>query len=280
HTVVYSSVSNGLSLTADWLFKTLWLVESDRNNAKVDTYRKALWPEISGNVLELGPGFAESLRFLTHVTISDGSHVVDSNTITSYTALEPNVFLYDQLHKNAETNGFCVEYDHKSYPNCKELGTIPTRDNMVPFNIVRGTLDDPDNIPQCVLDNAPYDTVLTSFSLCTVKDPEATIKNIIRLLKPGGAHVFIEHVRQPPPGDKRVTEDNNVNAVLWGKIQDWITPLWSIIGHGCHVNRETGETIAKMEGWKSVEYKNVRPVIDLQSRIMPLSIGKAIKATE
>ncbi|KAJ2190779.1 hypothetical protein GGH18_003230, partial [Coemansia sp. RSA 530] len=84
----------------------------------------------------------------------------------------------------------------------------------------------------------------------------------------------------PPPGDKRVTEDNNVNAVLWGKIQDWITPLWSIIGHGCHVNRETGETIAKMEGWKSVEYKNVRPVIDLQSRIMPLSIGKAIKATE
>ncbi|KAJ2241020.1 hypothetical protein GGH97_004441, partial [Coemansia sp. RSA 475] len=176
---LYSSVSNGLSLTADWLFKTLWLVESDRNNAKVDTYRKALWTEISGNVLELGPGFAESLRFLTHVTISDGSHVVDSNTITSYTALEPNVFLYDQLHKNAETNGFCVEYDHKSYPNCKELGTIPTRENMVPFNIVRGTLDDPDNIPQCVLDNAPYDTVLTSFSLCTVKDPEATIKNII-----------------------------------------------------------------------------------------------------
>ncbi|KAJ1862134.1 hypothetical protein LPJ78_004899, partial [Coemansia sp. RSA 989] len=135
-------------------------------------------------------------------------------------------------------------------------------------------------IPQAVLDGAPYDTILTSFSLCTAKDPEATINNIIRLLKPGGAYVFIEHVRQPPPGDPLVIEDNNVNAELWGKIQDWLNPVWKIIGHGCCIDRRTGETIANAQGWESVEYKNVRPVIDLQSRVMPLSFGKAIKAQD
>ncbi|KAJ2393263.1 hypothetical protein H4S02_000308 [Coemansia sp. RSA 2611] len=260
------------------MFKTLWIVESERNNIKVDGYRKMIWPEITGNVLELGPGFAESLRFLNHVTASDGSYVVDPHTITSYTALEPNAFMYGNLQKNAETNGFCVEYDCKSYPEGADAGTHASREDMVPFRIVRGTLDHASTIPQAVLDNAPYDTVVTSFSLCTAKDPETTIKNIIQLLKPGGSHVFIEHVRQPPPGDERVVEDNNVNAVLWGKIQDWLTPLWALAGHGCHINRRTGETIAKMDGWESVEYKNVRPVIDLQSRVMPLSFGKATKA--
>ncbi|KAJ2342000.1 hypothetical protein IWW50_000894 [Coemansia erecta] len=280
HILVYTAVSGSLASVYNWYFKMLWLVESERNNVKVDSYRKMLWPEISGNVLELGPGFAESLRFLNHVTISDGSYVVDPNTITSYTALEPNTFLYNRLHESAETNGFCVEYDRKSNPDGTEVGTTATREGMVPFRIVRGILDDPDNIPQAVLDNAPYDTILTSFSLCTAEYPEATLKNIIRLLKPGGAHVFIEHVRQPPPGDQRVIEDNNVNAVLWGKIQDWVNPLWKVIGHGCNINRCTGETICNMSGWESVEYKNVRPVIDLQSRLMPLSFGKAIKARE
>ncbi|KAJ2161221.1 hypothetical protein GGF46_001649 [Coemansia sp. RSA 552] len=239
-----------------------------------------LWPEIQGKVLEVGPGFAESLRFLTHTTLNDGSYVVDPNTIRSYTALEPNTFLYSRLSESAISNGFHVEYDQESYPEGKDASTAPVRDNMVSFNIVRGTLDDPDNIPQAVLDNAPYDTILTSFSLCTASDPQQTIRNILRLLKPGGAHIFIEHVRQPPPGDPNVTEDNGVNSVLWGKIQDFLNPMWKIIGHGCNINRRTGETIASVEGWESVEYKSIRPVIDLQSRIMPLSFGKATKARE
>ncbi|KAJ1749229.1 hypothetical protein LPJ79_003883 [Coemansia sp. RSA 1821] len=277
---LYQHISSTYESICDWLFKLLWIVESERNNAKVDVYRKMIWPEISGNVLEIGPGFAESLRFLNHVTLNDGTFAVDPNTIHSYTALEPNPFLYSRLHANAESNGFCVQYDRKSYPECTEVDTLATRKNMVPFTIVRGTLDNFDKIPQAVLDGAPYDTILTSFSLCTAKDPEATINNIIRLLKPGGAHVFIEHVRQPPPGDPLVIEDNNVNAELWGKIQDWLNPVWKIIGHGCCIDRRTGETIANAQGWESVEYKNVRPVIDLQSRVMPLSFGKAIKAQD
>ncbi|KAJ1729390.1 hypothetical protein LPJ61_003546 [Coemansia biformis] len=264
----------------DRYFSAIWTVESKRNNRKVDVYRKEIWPEIKGKVLELGPGYAESLRHLDHATATDGAFVVNPGTIHSYTALEPNPFMFGGIHKNAETNGFHVTYDESTTVGHQSASAAPARDNAVPFAIVRGTLDDADSIPQAILDEAPYDTIVTSFSLCTARNPKATVDNIVRLLKPGGAHIFIEHVRQPPPGDPHVTEDNNVNAVLWGKIQDWLTPLWSFVGHGCHLNRCTGETIASAKGWELVEYKSVRPIIDIQSRIMALSFGKAIKARD
>ncbi|KAJ2461660.1 hypothetical protein GGF42_000049 [Coemansia sp. RSA 2424] len=256
----------------------LWIVESSRNDVKVDVYRKMIWPEISGNVLELGPGFALSLKFLAHTTTSNGSFYVDPNVVKSYTALEPNPFMYPRLQANAEANGFCVEYDRTSYPDKKAQDTAMSNTRTVPFKIVRGTLDDVANIPEAVLAQAPFDSILTSFSLCTVRDPETAVRNIQSLLKPGGAFYFIEHVRQPDPKDPTVVEDNGVDAVFWGKFQDWITPIWKIGGHGCHVNRQSGLTIANIGGWKAVDYKSVRPVIDLQSRIMPLSFGKAIKA--
>ncbi|KAJ2799659.1 hypothetical protein H4R21_003474 [Coemansia helicoidea] len=271
-------MTNIFATAYDWIFSAGWTIESKRNNRKVDVYRKAIWPDIQGKVLELGPGYAESLRHLTHMTATDGAYVVDPGVVHSYTALEPNPYMFGGLHKNAEENGFRVAYDDATTAGHQSTAAAAPRDNAPQFTIVRGALDDSNCIPQAILDEAPYDTILTSFSLCTARDPKATVDNIIRLLRPGGAHVFIEHVRQPPPGDERVIEDNNVNAVLWGKIQDWLTPAWSFIGHGCHLNRCTGETIASAKGWERVEYKNVRPVIDLQSRIMPLSFGKAIKA--
>ncbi|KAJ2834232.1 hypothetical protein FBU31_001796 [Coemansia sp. 'formosensis'] len=272
------TIKNTLWAIYDWLFSTFWIIESSRNDNKVDVYRKMVWPEISGNVLELGPGFAGSLKFLPHATTTDGSFHVDPNFITSYMALEPNPFMYGRMQGNAETNGFNVEYDRQSYPDDKVRDTASPKPGKVPFKIVRGTLDDAKAIPEAVLAQAPFDSILTSFALCTVRDPESSLKNIQSLLKPGGTFYFIEHVRQPDPDDKTVVEDNGVDAVFWGKVQDWITPVWRILGHGCHVDRRSGLTIAKIGGWKLVDYKSVRPIIDIQSRIMPLSFGKAVKA--
>ncbi|KAJ2007259.1 hypothetical protein GGI04_001583 [Coemansia thaxteri] len=264
----------------DWMFSTMWIIESTRNDNKVDVYRKTIWHEISGNVLELGPGFAGSLKFLAHATTSDGSFYVDPDVIQSYTALEPNPFMYPRLQNNAEVNGFAVDYDRLSCVGCNVQDTDLPKAGLVPFKIVRGTLDDPENIPKAILEQAPFDSILTSFSLCTVRHPETALKNIQQLLKPGGSFYFIEHVRQPARDDPTVVEDNGVNVELWGRIQDWITPVWKLIGHGCHVNRKSGLTVASIGGWKTVDYKSVRPVIDLQSRIMPLSFGKAIKAND
>ncbi|KAJ1880147.1 hypothetical protein H4R99_006780 [Coemansia sp. RSA 1722] len=265
-----------LSLAYDWFFSALWIIESERNDEKVNVYRKMLWPSISGKVLELGPGYAQSLKFLKHTTLKDGSTSIDPAFIQSYTVLEPNTFLYNRLQKNAELNGFHVTYDTMSYPEGNAIVTMGGGDENVPFSIVKGTLDG-DEIPQKVLDEAPYDSILTSFSLCTARNPEKSLENIFKLLRPGGTYYFIEHVRQPEPNDPLVIEDNGVSARFWGTVQDLINPVWKLVGHGCNINRRTGETVAKMGGWQTVDYKNVRPAIDLQSRIMPLSFGKATK---
>lgn len=227
--------------------------------------------------MEVGPGFAGSLKFLAHSTKNNGAFTVDPTFVYSYTALEPNPFMYEKMQQNAETNGFGVEYDPTTCANYTKKNTPLTKQEAVPFNIVCGTLDDPYDIPQAVLDKAPFDSILTSFSLCTARDPQATLASIQKLLKPGGTFYFIEHVRQPDLDDPTVIENNGVNGTFWGKVQDWATPIWKIIGHGCHLNRRTGLAIAGMKGWSSVEYQSVRLNNGWQAYIMPISFGKAVK---
>jgi ubiquinone/menaquinone biosynthesis C-methylase UbiE len=73
------------------------------------------------------------------------------------------------------------------------------------------------------LEDASFDTVLTTWSLCSIPDLSAALREMRRVLKPSGALLFVEHGRAPDP---RVTQ--------W---QDRITPLWKPIAGGCHLNR-------------------------------------------
>ncbi|KAJ2628010.1 hypothetical protein H4R22_004114, partial [Coemansia sp. RSA 1290] len=203
-----------------------------------------------------------------------GKYVVDSNHIQKYVAVEPNSFLFSGLQKNAEDNGFLVNYA-SSQGNCHNMQD--TLKDAVPFTIVCDTLDNPDNIPSAVLDNAPYDTVLTSFSLCTAKNPQAALDSIFSLLKPGGTYVFLEHILHPAEDDATVVEHEHLNVKLWSKLQDWLTPLSKFFFHGCHLNRQTDKMILNMDGWESVEYKSVRQTHGMQYKLLPFVYGKAIK---
>ncbi|KAJ2801373.1 hypothetical protein H4R20_003695 [Coemansia guatemalensis] len=255
-----------------------WTFLGVGQDERAEPYRSKLWKEAYGNVLEVGPGFSASLKHLQHKTTKDSNYVVDPDVIHSYTALEPNPFMYGGLQENAEKVGFCVDYDHDSYPECTMSGTEDPHKELVPFKIVRGTLDNSNNIPQAILDGAPYDTVLTSFVLCTSTNREEFIRNIVRLLKPGGTYLFIEHIRHPTPGNPLVIEDNGVNGRFWGKMQDWLNPIWNIFGQGCHITRDLGEDIANIDGWESVDYKMVRVNATFIAYFVPMAFGKAIKA--
>lgn len=74
-----------------------------------------------------------------------------------------------------------------------------------------------------------FDTVVTTFTLCSIPDPRAALDEMRRVLRPGGRLLFVEHGRAP---------DARVRA--W---QDRLTPLWRRIAGGCHLNRAIDELI-------------------------------------
>lgn len=72
--------------------------------------------------------------------------------------------------------------------------------------------------------DASFDTVLLTFTLCSVADPFAALAEIRRVLAPGGRLLFCEHGLSPEPAVR-----------TW---QMRLTPLWSRIAGGCRLDRD------------------------------------------
>ena len=68
------------------------------------------------------------------------------------------------------------------------------------------------------------DTVLVTYSLCSIPDAIAALQAARQALKPGGRLLFCEHGLAPDEGVRR-----------W---QRWIEPVWRVIGGGCHLTRD------------------------------------------
>ena len=78
--------------------------------------------------------------------------------------------------------------------------------------------------------DASVDAVVCTLVLCSVQDQAQVLREVRRVLRPGGRFVFIEHVAA-----RRGT---------WHRrAQDLVQPLWTPVGDGCHPNRETWLTI-------------------------------------
>lgn len=74
------------------------------------------------------------------------------------------------------------------------------------------------------------DWVIGSLVLCSVPDPEQTLAEVRRILKPGGKYAFIEHVRATPGS--------------WTEfVQQAIKPVWCCCADGCHPDRRSWEVI-------------------------------------
>jgi ubiquinone/menaquinone biosynthesis C-methylase UbiE len=94
----------------------------------------------------------------------------------------------------------------------------------IPVQVVAAHADD---LP---FDGATFDAAVVSLVLCSVPDPRSALTGLRRVLKPAGELRFFEHVRS--------------TGRLRGLFQDALTPLWSRVAGGCHLNRDTAATLA------------------------------------
>jgi ubiquinone/menaquinone biosynthesis C-methylase UbiE len=74
--------------------------------------------------------------------------------------------------------------------------------------------------------DSSFDTVVCTFTLCSVDDPGQVLSEMRRILRPGGTALFLEHGRAPDAG-----------VALW---QDRIEPVWKRLAGGCHLTRPIG----------------------------------------
>jgi ubiquinone/menaquinone biosynthesis C-methylase UbiE len=77
-----------------------------------------------------------------------------------------------------------------------------------------------DEIP---LEDRSIDTVVVTYTLCTIPDTAAALRQISRVLRPGGELIFCEHGAAPDASVRR-----------W---QDRLNPVWKRLGGGCNLNR-------------------------------------------
>lgn len=77
---------------------------------------------------------------------------------------------------------------------------------------------------------ASFDSIVCTFTLCTIPDAVAALQDMRRVLKPGGRLLFCEHGLAP-----------DAPVVRW---QHRLTPYWKPLAGGCHLNRDIPALIA------------------------------------
>jgi ubiquinone/menaquinone biosynthesis C-methylase UbiE len=123
----------------------------------------------------------------------------DAGAVTSYAGIDPHEGLLDATRAAAAAKGWAVDLRQG-------------RGEAIPF------ADD------------SFDCAVCTFTLCSVDDPEQVMREMRRILRPGGRLLFLEHGRAPDPSVRR-----------W---QERIEPVWKHLAGGCHLTRPITSALA------------------------------------
>lgn len=89
----------------------------------------------------------------------------------------------------------------------------------------------PTGVEGLPFDDASFDTVVATFVLCSVADPAAALREVARVLRPGGRYLFIEHVR-------------SYDSAVLARFQDLVEIPHRYLAAGCYPNRRTEALLA------------------------------------
>jgi ubiquinone/menaquinone biosynthesis C-methylase UbiE len=180
-----------------------------------DSYKRQVFRELQGDVVEIGPGMGDNLSFFPPGI--------------RWIGIEPNLFMHPQLKEALQKSG--VEGE------------------------IRASTAESIDLPE-----ASVDGVVSTFVMCSVTDLDTTLREIVRVLRPGGKFAFIEHVAAPQGTGLRSR-------------QRWIKPVWKLAADGCHPDREI-EAAIRRAGFSHVDVKPFRVPVPIVS---PRIAGVAVK---
>ncbi|MDO8378608.1 class I SAM-dependent methyltransferase [Phenylobacterium sp.] len=109
-------------------------------------------------------------------------------------------------------------------PELRALAQAAPRPEGLKVEVDKGTAE---ALP---FESGSFDTVVCTFTLCSVHNPAAALAEARRVLKPGGRFLFCEHGLAP-----------DADVAKWQRFWD---PLWSRMAGGCHLTRPVASAIA------------------------------------
>ncbi|URE08808.1 ubiE/COQ5 methyltransferase family [Musa troglodytarum] len=163
--------------------------------AEVAAYKEKLFTQLTENVekvLELGIGTGPNLKYY----VGAGDRYV--------IGVDPN----KQMEKYARASAVAAGLQSTNFSFIRGVGeALDVRDNTM-------------------------DAVIGTLVLCSVSDVAETLREVRRVLKPGGLYLFIEHV---------AAQDGSLLRFMQGLVD----PLQQFVADGCHLTRETGKQISE-----------------------------------
>ncbi|MDL4842954.1 class I SAM-dependent methyltransferase [Aquibacillus rhizosphaerae] len=129
------------------------------------------------------------------------------------------------------------------YNKCEEVIAIEPNPYMIEKAKSRINLN---GVPIKVMDSSAekiplpddhFDTIVSMLVLCSVDNMDIALKELRRVLKPGGNLLVLEHVK--------------MEKTIYARLQQILTPVWKRIADGCHLDRET-ESMIRKSGFRIV----------------------------
>lgn len=135
----------------------------------------------------------------------------DQNKVEKLIGLDPAMSMHRLAKKRIDSKGLSVELI--GLPAEK----IPLEDNSI-------------------------DTIVMTYTLCTIPEPVQALREMRRVLAPGGKLLFVEHGKAP---------DQNVQ-----KLQSRLQPVWGPMAGGCHLGRDIPALLTEA-GFKTKEFEQM-----------------------
>ncbi len=172
-----------------------------------NVYRRRLLPHLinfsmqrMNNAGERRGVIKKAAGVVLEIGCGSGLNVPLYTNVTKLYALDPSRKLWELGHTRVKAAPFPIEFIEASAEK------IPLTDGTV-------------------------DTVVSTWTLCSIPNPERALTEVRRVLKPGGRFLFLEH----GASSKRAV----------AKWQERLTPVWSRIAGGCHLDRKPDTLLAQ-----------------------------------